>query len=239
MPILAKSNSALYVITLGLTAVLTACAGGASNPPDAQAANEQSTTPSNSAPVNTGENNSATDNTTETADNPEQENGENNQPATVAVDLSTPVFCDTDKQRFQEVMLTRINAARAQGRACGNDNFPAVASVKWNNKLQSAAEVHSLDMTAHNFFSHTGSDGSSVSARADAQSYDWVAIGENIAAGQETAQEVIEGWLSSEGHCRNLMSSNYTEIAVACIADENTDYTRYWTNVLGAPAVLP
>ena len=60
-------------------------------------------------------------------------------------------------------------------------------------------------------------------------------LGENIAAGQVTAQDVVEGWLGSEGHCRNLMNSNYTEIAVACVADENADFNRYWTNVLGAP----
>lgn len=217
---------------LGLTVAMTACAGGASNPPEAQAANEQDT-----APVNTGGSNNVTENTTENTGSAAQENGDTNQPAT-AVDLSTPVFCNTDKQRFQDAMLARINAARAEARACGNENFPAVASVNWNSKLQTAAEVHSLDMATHNFFSHTGTDGSSVTTRANAQMYYPIAIGENIAAGQETAQEVIEGWLASEGHCRNLMSASYTEIAVACVADENTDYSRYWTNVLGAPAVL-
>ena len=231
MPILSKSRTVHCLFVLGLTVAMTACGGGASNPPEVQTANGQDTMSSNVTPVNTGDTDSSTDNTPDTT--------ENTGNPTTEVDLSTPVFCDTDKKRFQDVMLARINAARVVARACGDTNFPAVSSVKWSSKLQSAAEVHSLDMTTHNFFSHTGSDGSSVSTRADAQIYNWVAIGENIAAGQETAQEVVEGWLSSEGHCRNLMNSNYTEIAVARLADENTDYNRYWTNVLGAPAVLP
>lgn len=205
---------------------MTACGGGASNPPEAQAATGQGTTPANETPVNTGDSMASTDNPPDTSSatgNPTD------------VDLSTPVFCNADKNRLEEVMLARINAARAEARACGNTNFPAVASVKWNSKLQIAAEVHSLDMTTHNFFDHTGSDGSSVTTRADAQMYEWRAIAENIAAGQLTAQEVVEGWLASDGHCRNLMNSSYTEIAVACLADENADYNRYWTNVLGAP----
>ena len=218
---------------LGLTVAMTACGGGASNPPEALTANGQDTSPTNGAPVDTGENNNPTD-LPDTTDKPAEANGETNEPA-AAVDLSTPVFCDTEKKRFEDVLLARINAIRAEAQVCGNASFPAVPSVKWNTKLQTAAEIHSIDMTTHNFFNHTGSDGSSVSTRADTQEYEWRAIGENIAAGQLTAQEVVEGWLGSDGHCRNLMNSHYTEIAVACVADENADFNRYWTNVLGAP----
>ncbi len=211
---------------LGLTAAITACGGGASTPPEAQTTNEPET-------ASTDGSGSSTDNNT--TDKPIDEKPAEAIGEQVAVDLSTPVLCDTDKKRFEEVMLARINAVRAEPQVCGSTNFPAVPSVTWSTKLQTAAELHSVDMTTYNFFSHTGSDGSSVSSRADAQQYEWSAIGENIAAGQNTAQEVVEGWLSSDGHCRNLMNSYYTQIAVACVADDNTDYQRYWTNVLGAP----
>ena len=90
-------------------------------------------------------------------------------------------------------------------------------------------------MTQHNFFDHTGSDGSTISMRVDDTGYNWRAVGENIAAGQDTASQAVEGWLNSPGHCRNLMSPDFTDVAVACIEDDGADYTRYWTNVLAAP----
>ena len=252
MSALPVSRIAQCLFLLALTAGITACGGGAANPPEALAATEAEQTPSVGTPIDNGGAAEPIDTTDTSIDTggelPDTELPETELPDTelpeeqpeiivpsTEVDLATPVFCDTDKQRFNDVMLARINAARAQARMCGDTSFPVAASVTWNSKLQSAAEIHSSDMTTHNFFSHTGSDGSSVSARADVQNYEWRAIGENIAAGQNTAQEVIEGWLDSPGHCRNLMNSSYTEIAVACVSDSNADYQRYWTNVLGAP----
>ena len=38
------------------------------------------------------------------------------------------------------------------------------------------------------------------------------AIGENIAAGQRTPQDVVDGWIASDGHCANLMNPNFEEL---------------------------
>jgi len=229
------------ILALAITASLAACGGGSAMPPEQQAAmggQNEGTGPNeenpdqptdmgripNEASTEQNPNGNGLSPNTEisgqsTADTGDATGGTEEMEPGPSVDLSTPVFCDTDKPRFEEVMLARINAARAEARACGATNFPAVDQLTWNTKLQTAAEVHSTDMTTHNFFSHTGSDGTEV-----------------IAAGQSTAEEVIDGWLNSEGHCRNLMNSAYTEVAVACVSDSNADYKRYWTNVLGAPA---
>lgn len=248
MLVLSRSKLAQCLLLLALTAAVAACGGGASNPPmalPAEATAEAADSTSSNGTTTATPTTDLTDNTnlpetSGTSSEPIDENSTAEEPNANApnaeVDLSTPVLCNTDKQRLEDVMLAQINAARAEARMCGKTtSFPAAPSVKWNSKLHAAAEAHSADMSSHNFFSHTGSDGSSVSQRADSQAYEWRAIGENIAAGQETAQEVVEGWLESEGHCRNLMNSNYTEIAVACVSDTNADYQRYWTNVLGAP----
>jgi len=246
------------ILALAITASLAACGGGSAMPPEQQAAmggQNEGTGPNeenpdeptdmgripNEASTEQNPNGNGLSPNTEisgqsTADTGDATGGTEEMEPGPSVDLSTPVFCDTDKPRFEEVMLARINAARAEARLCGATNFPAVDRVTWNTKLQTAAEIHSVDMTTHNFFSHTGSDGTEVQNRADTQQYQWRAIGENIAAGQSTAEEVIDGWLNSEGHCRNLMNSAYTEVAVACVSDSNADYKRYWTNVLGAPA---
>jgi uncharacterized protein YkwD len=101
--------------------------------------------------------------------------------------------------------------------------------------LSAAAEAHSLDMAEADFFSHTGSDGEGVGDRATAAGYDWVRVGENIAAGYATPEEVVQGWADSPGHRRNMLSENYTEIGVGFVEDTDGDgYGVYWTQVFAA-----
>jgi uncharacterized protein YkwD len=48
----------------------------------------------------------------------------------------------------------------------------------------------------------------------DAAGYSGGGWGENIARGQSSPQSVMEGWMDSPGHCRNIMNDNYTLIGV-------------------------
>lgn len=155
-----------------------------------------------------------------------------NEPAVNSLGPDVIVTCDAPIEHIQQRTLQLINEARSQPRNCGTDAFEATTAMSWNTKLLQAADRHSADMTQHNFFNHTGSDSSTAGTRVDETGYDWRAVGENIAAGQLTAADVVSGWLSSPGHCRNLMNSAFTEVAVTCAQDSGTDYTRYCTNVL-------
>jgi len=107
-------------------------------------------------------------------------------------------------------------------------------SITNNEKLAGAALAHSNDMASNNFFSHTGSDGLSMADRANKQNYNWVALGENIAAGQQSFDNALQGWIDSPGHCENLMSPDFNEVAVACVQNSGTDFNQYWTNTFGA-----
>lgn len=80
--------------------------------------------------------------------------------------------------------------------------------------------------------SHTGSDGSNPSNRIRNQSYRFDRTGENVAYGQPDAETVIESWLNSPGHCRNIMNPNYTDVAVAVKRSEGNN-KLYWTMKLG------
>ena len=90
-------------------------------------------------------------------------------------------------------------------------------------------------MGDHNFFSHMGSDGLSVRDRVTNASYDWSAVGENIADGQPTIDAVMTAWLDSPGHCANIMFSSYSEIGAASYAIRGSDYPIYWTQVFAKP----
>ncbi len=136
---------------------------------------------------------------------------------------------------IDEAMLALVNEARSQARMCGTNSMPAVSPLTWNCRLALAAAVHSEDMASMNFFSHTGSDGLSMVERSTAAGYEYRALGENIAAGYTTVEQVMAGWLNSPGHCRNIMSANFTEMGAARRINDNSDFRTYWTQVFGRP----
>jgi uncharacterized protein YkwD len=132
-------------------------------------------------------------------------------------------------------MLTQVNNARSQARNCGTVDYKATAALSWNCTLEAVADEHSRDMGDVNFFSHTGSDGLSVGDRVTNAGYVWTSVGENIAAGQPTIDAVMNAWLSSPGHCANIMSPTYTEIGATSYTVSGSDYSIYWTQDFARP----
>jgi uncharacterized protein YkwD len=135
-----------------------------------------------------------------------------------------------------QAILQAVNTARASGRSCGEQQFPAAPAVTWNAALRDAALAHSTDMARQRYFGHQGKDGRVVADRALQAGYHWRRIGENIAAGQESPEEVVAGWLSSPGHCANIMDGRFTEMGAAYAINSARETPRvYWTQVFGTP----
>jgi uncharacterized protein YkwD len=136
---------------------------------------------------------------------------------------------------FATGVLARVNQYRAAGASCGSRGAYAPApGLAWHLALTQAADSHSRDMVANNFFSHTGANGSSAGQRITAAGYDWSTYGENIAAGQATVNAVVDGWMASDGHCANIMNAAFADIGVACVPGGTaTAYRTYWTMDLG------
>jgi len=141
-----------------------------------------------------------------------------------------PATFDARSQR----VLTLVNAARSQARECGGESFPARGPLRLNARLTKSAQLHSADMAAHGYFSHTGRNGSSLRDRVEAQEYAWSRIGENIAAGYPTAEAVVDGWIKSPGHCSNIMAAGFTELGVG-FATSDDRYGTYWVQNFGTP----
>jgi uncharacterized protein YkwD len=131
-------------------------------------------------------------------------------------------------------ILAAVNAARASGRDCGERTFAPAPPLAWSDALAAAALAHSTDMAWQKYFSHQEKNGSVVGDRALKAGYRWRRIGENIAAGQRSADEVVAGWLASPGHCANIMDAGFTEFGVA-FARNGEKGRLYWTQVFGAP----
>ena len=69
-------------------------------------------------------------------------------------------------------------------------------------------------MQQNNYFSHASPTYGSPFDMMRDQGVSYKSAGENIAKGQRTPQEVVQAWMNSEGHRRNILSSNYTHIGV-------------------------
>lgn len=239
----------LTVVVCAATLTIGACSsssdmGAMATVPSTQA--PQPTSPStgevpgtgaaNETPAGTDSPSPVTDTPTDTSGGETPDSANSPQSPDVEASLiagASNVACDASVSDFQQTMLAVVNNSRRVARMCGSSNQPAVDVVSWNPLLAAAALNHAGDMVSFNFFDHTGSDGLGVSDRAESAGYSWRAIGENIAAGQSDVEQVHEGWLDSPGHCRNIMSSLFTEVGAACITSDDVDFQSYWVVVFG------
>jgi uncharacterized protein YkwD len=60
-------------------------------------------------------------------------------------------------------------------------------------------------------------------------------VGENIAYGPKSAEEVVQGWLSSPGHCENIMDPRFAEMGVAYAQGQASKRGLYWVQLLADP----
>ncbi len=132
-------------------------------------------------------------------------------------------------------VLELINEARRHARRCGRKKFPATTSLRPATALERAALAHAQDMAARSYIGHQGSDRSMPADRATRAGYAWVSIAENVAAGQTTAEEVVNTWLASPGHCANLMNPRYSDTGVAYAVNPAGEKGIYWAQVFAAP----
>ena len=153
-------------------------------------------------------------------------------PVTVTVTSSTTP--STPGVPFAQRVLELTNASRAQARTCGSTSYAATTPLTYNAGLEKAAQGHATDMANKNYFSHTSQDGRTFAQRITAAGYAWRTIAENISAGQTTPESVVNGWLSSPGHCANIMNPALKELGVGYAYNASSTYRYYWVQDFGA-----
>lgn len=145
----------------------------------------------------------------------------------------TPSGARAASPALQQEILTYLNAARSKSCQCGSTTYAAAPALALNTKLTTASDKFALDLATYNYFSHTGRDGSAPWDRMTREGYIWRAAGENIAAGYTTARSVVDGWLSSPGHCANIMNPAFKEVGVGYAYSAASTYKYYWVNDFG------
>ena len=140
-----------------------------------------------------------------------------------------------DADELNRRVLQLINEARLHGAKCGGESFAATTILEANETLGIAAQSHAEDMASHNFLGHEGSSGSMPGGRTRDAGYAWSVVGENVAAGQSTAEEVVRTWLDSPLHCANLMSPDYSNTGIAHAINYSSDKGIYWVQLFAKP----
>ena len=135
-----------------------------------------------------------------------------------------------------EELLVLINETRSQGYDCASRYMPPTEPLAADARLNWAAQLHAEDMDAAGQLSHETppgaihfAPGTSPGERLTQAGYLYVAMGENIARGQVSPEEVLAAWLAStEGHCEGLMDGRYVHAGLGKSG-------AYWVLDMAAP----
>ena len=138
---------------------------------------------------------------------------DNNQPENPSVPDT-----DTENANFVRQVVNLVNQERAKA---------GLSPVTADTSIQAAAQVRAKEIEKS--FSHTRPDGSSFSTALTQQGVTYRGSGENSAWGQKTPEQVMNGWMNSDGHRANILNKNFTKIGVGY--HQNASGTNYWTQL--------
>ena len=132
-------------------------------------------------------------------------------------------------------VLTLVNEVRASGTRCGGRSFKPAPPLRLSGTLDDVASEHARDMALRGYFEHVDLTGRSPADRVRATGYREKLVGDNIAYGPTSADEVVAGWLHSTGHCENIMDPRFVEMGLAQAPGQGARHGLYWDQVLATP----
>jgi uncharacterized protein YkwD len=112
--------------------------------------------------------------------------------------------------------------------------WAGVAPLTHSSVLEDQATQYACEMIYYDFFDHENPvTGTHLRDRAEEFGYDYIIIGENLAAGQSTPAQVISEWMDSEDHRDNILNPEFTELGVGIRTGGR--YGTYWVQEFGCP----
>ncbi len=132
-------------------------------------------------------------------------------------------------------VLALTNQARAHPRRCGPTPYAAAPPLSASARLSRVALAYARDMATWGYMDHTGHDGSTPAQRISRSGYRWSEVGENLASGIMTPEQVVGGWLKSPEHCANLMDPLFRQMGVAFAVNPHDARGVYWAMEFGTP----
>jgi uncharacterized YkwD family protein len=141
-------------------------------------------------------------------------------PAATPAKTTTTAPASANIGNYEQQVVDLVNKERA---AAG---LPA---LKMNTKLAGVAEKKAEDLRDNNYFDHQSPTYGSPFDMMKQFGITYTAAGENIAKGQKTPSDVMNGWMNSPGHRANILNAEYTEIGVGYVQTVMEPHTGYST----------
>lgn len=123
-----------------------------------------------------------------------------------------------NSNNFETEVIRLVNIERAKA------SLKALAESK---ELSKVAKLKSEDMAIHNYFDHNSPNYGSPFDMMKSMGITYGAAGENLAKGYKTPEDVVEGWMNSPGHRKNILSPHFNKIGIGIYYGS----TNYWTQM--------
>lgn len=121
---------------------------------------------------------------------------------------------------YQKQVLDLVNVERTKR---------GLKSLTLDTKLSNVATMKSQDMIDKNYFDHNSPTYGSPFDMMRKFGVSYRSAGENIAEGQRSPQEVMNAWMNSEGHRKNILNPNFTTLGVGVA--KTSSGRLYWTQM--------
>lgn len=122
---------------------------------------------------------------------------------------------DSDAQSMDDSRQAESTQAEAILKLVNQERQKAgVQPLTLSDKLTNVANIKAKDMADKNYFSHDSPTYGSPFDMMKKFGISYSYAGENIAAGQKTAEEVMNSWMNSSGHKANILNKNFTQLGV-------------------------
>lgn len=144
-----------------------------------------------------------------------KEEDQNNQSEDDKADEESSDSSAEGLSEFEEEVVDLTNEEREEN---------GLEPLEADEELSDVARDKSDDMQSNGYFAHESPTYGSPFDMMDEYDIEYGTAGENIAHGQQSPEEVVDGWMNSEGHRENILNSDFTHIGVGHVEEGN-----YWT----------
>ena len=133
-----------------------------------------------------------------------------------------------EAELMADQVLQLVNLERAER---------ALPPVVAHSGLKVVAETYACRMIESRFFGHSDAEtGDGPAERAIAGKYAFYAVGENLAAGQETPADVMKVWMESPAHREIILDPDWRDVGIAVRG--GGEHSIYWVQEFGDPAAF-
>lgn len=155
--------------------------------------------------------------------------------AAVLVGEAAPAYISDAQAAFgPRVSAAKINLRQAERYINRVRSRYGARPVRMESRLVEAAMRHSLMMARKGKMAHQFGPGTRFKDRVKKAGIRGSAA-ENVGAGYSSMESVIDSWLRSLGHRRNLLNRKLTHIGMAAAVNPASKYRTYWTLILARP----